>query len=87
MIVDCFESRHKKNGIRDKNNGLRKQFQTSQTYFLRSPAANWRKKITKTEKGTKIARFVLPSTTMFTCFNRPENKNQTVCLHCIFFLF
>ena len=45
------------------------------------------KKITETEKGAKIARFVLPSTTMFTCFNRPENKNQAVCLHCIFFLF
>ena len=30
-------SRHKKKGIRDKNNGLRKQFQTSQTIFFRSP--------------------------------------------------
>ena len=53
MIVDCFESRHKKKGIRDKNNGLRKQFQTSQTIFFRSPAANWRKKSLKRKKVRK----------------------------------
>ena len=33
------------------------------------------KKITEMEKGAKIAPFVLPSTAMFTCFNRPKNKN------------
>ena len=31
--------------------------------------------MTETEKGAKIAPFVLPSTAMFTCFNRPKNKN------------
>ena len=32
--------------------------------------------MTETEKGAKIAPFVLPSTAMFTCFNRPKNKTS-----------
>ena len=32
-------------------------------------------KITETEKCAKISPIVLPSTAVFTCFNRPQNKN------------
>ena len=58
----------------------------------------WENKITETKKGGKITPIVLLSTAMFTCFNRPKNKNpghnnslskpvflRTLDLHCIFF--
>ena len=42
--------------------------------------------MTETEKGAKIARFFLPSTTMFSCFNRPETKIKR-CVFTVFLFF
>ena len=39
-----------------------------ENFWLRIKSLKWK-------KGAKIAPFVLPSTAMFTCFNRPKNKN------------
>ena len=75
-------------GSRKKNNaGLRRQFQTIHTHFFFSLNecddkdfclrifAQPENKILETKKGGKITPIVLLSTAMFTCFNRPKNKN------------
>ena len=71
-------SRHEK---REKNNGLRRQFQTLHTFFLLNECNDkdfylriFGHKITETKKGAKNAPIVLPSTAMFSCFNRPKKQ-------------